>query len=86
MGINARWDLSPLYADDAAAGRELEQLVADSVAFSGRLPDLSAIAAERLAAVLAELGRLKHRVRRPCPTRPPSTWRTTIGWHAIATS
>jgi oligoendopeptidase F len=63
-GINARWNLSPLYADDGAAGHELEQLVADSGAFAGRLPDLAAIAAPELAAVLEELGRLKHRVRR----------------------
>src|SRR5437016_165852 len=63
-GINARWDLSPLYADDGAAGRELEQLVADSGAFAGRLPDLTAISAPQLAAALDELGRLKHRVRR----------------------
>ncbi len=63
-GIEARWNLSPLYDDDAAAADELDLLVADSTAFAGRLPDLAEIAAPQLATVLDELGRLKHRVRR----------------------
>ncbi len=63
-GIDARWDLSALYADDDAAARELEQLVADSTAVAGRLPDLTMVTAPQLAALLEELGRLKHRVRR----------------------
>jgi oligoendopeptidase F len=64
MGIEARWDLSPLYADDEAAGDELELLLADSAAFADRLPDLTTIGAAELAPLLEDLGRLKHRVRR----------------------
>src|SRR5262245_53009661 len=63
-GINARWDLTALYADDDAAARELDQLVADGGAFGDRLPDLTAVDAQQLATLLEELGRLKHRVRR----------------------
>jgi oligoendopeptidase F len=62
--VDVRWDLSALFASDAEAAAELDRLASDSAAFADGLSDLTAIAAPDLAAVMAELGSLKHRTRR----------------------
>ncbi|MDX6547225.1 MAG: oligoendopeptidase, partial [Gaiellales bacterium] len=59
-----RWDLSTVFASDAQAASELDQLAADCGSFARALPDLTTIAAPALAAVMVELGSLKHRTRR----------------------
>ncbi|MDX6520584.1 MAG: oligoendopeptidase [Gaiellales bacterium] len=53
-----------MFGSDAAAAAELDRLAADCAAFAHGLPDLATIAAPALAAVMAELGSLKHRTRR----------------------
>jgi oligoendopeptidase F len=62
--VDVRWDLSPLFASDAEAAAELDGLASDCARFTQQLPDLTTIAAPALAAVMAELGGLKHRTRR----------------------
>jgi oligoendopeptidase F len=62
--LDARWDLTPIFATGDAAVSELESLVADASAFAGRMPDLGGVDDAALAGLLAELSDLRHRARR----------------------
>jgi len=63
-GLEARWDLSHVYASDADAVAELGQLAADASAFEAQLPALVAIDGDGLAALLVALDGLQQRRRR----------------------
>lgn len=53
-----------MFASDTEAAAELDRLATDCTAFAQGLPDLTSIVAPDLAAVMAQLGSLKHRTRR----------------------
>jgi oligoendopeptidase F len=62
--LEDRWDLTPVFASGDAAVAELDSLEIDAAAFARRMPELEGIGDVALAALLAELSDLRHRVRR----------------------
>jgi oligoendopeptidase F len=62
--LDDRWDLTPVFASDAAAGAELDLLAADADAFARDLPPLSELGGTELAELLGALGQLRNRAKR----------------------
>ena len=62
--LDDRWDLTPVFVSDAAAGAELDLLAADADAFARDLPRLSELGGTELAELLGALGRLRNRAKR----------------------
>ena len=62
--LDARWDLTPVFATGDAAVAELESLAADASAFAERMPDLGGTDDAALAGLLSQLSDLRHRASR----------------------
>ena len=62
--LEDRWDLTPVFASDAAAVAELDVLAADADAFARALPSPAQLGGRELAELLEALGGLRNRAKR----------------------
>jgi len=63
-GVDARWDLTQVFASDANAAAELDRLAADAAAFAAAMPALDGVDGGELASLLEALDGLRQRSRR----------------------